>query len=287
MHFLVILVSVLIERYAGAVGIRREFDVLHRFARGVSYAHPSFDGPFGFLIILGVVAAVIGFIDGWLTGWLIVFGFVFNTVVLFYCLGPHSFYEETKRFVAACRQRDEENSVWHAEQLLGRALTDIERHHVVRTVTAELLVMVNERLLGVVFWFFLLGPVGAWMYRGTQQLANIEIEEDSGLREFAHKAFYVVNWPTARLVSLTYLLVGNYIGGYRRFKAMLLTDAEDIVTRNGRLVAETGIGALGGDNASADTTDDPNAVDQVLFLARRAIMLWFGVLALFTLFGWG
>lgn len=287
MHFLAIIVSVLLERFGGALSVRRDFTVLHRIARRIAYAHPSFDGAFGFLIILGVVAAVLAAINIQLTGWLIIFGFAFNTLVLYYCLGPRSFYEETKRFIEACRSSDEENTTWYAEQLIGRSLTVTERHHVDRTVTAELLVMINERLLGVIFWFFLLGPVGAWMYRGAQQLAILDTEDDSGLRSFAQKAFYIVNWPTARLVSFTYLLVGNYMGGYRRFKATMLSDAEDIATRNERLVAETGIGALNCDQPDRVDADDTSSVDQVLFLARRAVMIWFGVFALLTLFGWG
>jgi AmpE protein len=140
---------------------------------------------------------------------------LFSLAVLLYCFGPREFEVDleaildapdgARREAAAQALSDDGNPVaWNATAL-GVAIT-----------YAAL-----RRRFAVLLWFFLLGPVGALLYRLAQTLARdtslqLDSESATGARYLAN----ALDWLPAQLMVFTLALVGHWeavIGAWRRW----------------------------------------------------------------------
>ncbi|MCK5880775.1 MAG: regulatory signaling modulator protein AmpE [Sinobacterium sp.] len=86
-----------------------------------------------------------------------------------------------------------------------------KQHHTMR----ELMFYIGfERVFAVLFWFAILGPVGALFYRlvslYTAKQPCMGDEEAIERHALASKVLFVLEWPAARLVGLCYGVVGDF-----------------------------------------------------------------------------
>jgi membrane protein required for beta-lactamase induction len=86
------------------------------------------------VILIGLIYYVTYY---WLHGWL---KFLIATLVLLYCLGPEDLYRQKQK----------------------------------GTVSQDIFWQANEKLFAVLFWFALIGPVAAVLYRVVEQLTKSE-----------------------------------------------------------------------------------------------------------------
>ena len=87
--------------------------------------------------------------------------FIFAVIVLLFCLGPRDLGEEVDDFREAISKEDHEETQKLAAELLQtipdpESLPDIEE---------GIYAQANNRIFAVVFWFALLGPTAAWLFR--------------------------------------------------------------------------------------------------------------------------
>ena len=87
-------------------------------------------------------------------------------IVLFFSLGPKDIGEDVHEYCRAIEADDVDLIKSRAKALIEKdAPADaMERIHMVE---ASVCVQANNRLFAVIFWFVLLGPLGAWTYRVT------------------------------------------------------------------------------------------------------------------------
>lgn len=159
-----------------------------------------------------------------------------------------------------------------------------------------------HRWFGVLFWFLLLGPVGALLYR----LAALSVEGEaarrltSATRSGARMLLAILDWPVAQLMTLAMALVGNFdivLGAWResggasfnldhRFldavarasvKSELAEEAADYVDEH--------VDDSGGRAALVATSELPELRD-AMSLVWRSLLVWLAVLALFVIAGW-
>ena len=88
--------------------------------------------------------------------------FVFSIFVLLFCLGPRDLGEEVNEYRDAISRHDMEQIHELATELLEYPPDAIGE---VPDIEHAVYAQSNNRIFGVVFWFALLGPVGAWMFR--------------------------------------------------------------------------------------------------------------------------
>lgn len=91
---------------------------------------------------------------------------VLAVVVLFFSLGPKDIGEQVDDYCVALKNDDEQAIAHTAKALVER---DVAAEPGVRIaqVEAAVCVQANNRLFAVIFWFVILGPLGAWGYRVT------------------------------------------------------------------------------------------------------------------------
>lgn len=251
-------------------------------------------GPFAghccLLLLLAVLAAPVFLISFYLLGddllWNSLY-LVFAVFVIFLCLGPRDLGTEVDEYCAAMDQGDEET----ARKVLIE-LSESERPWAseIEVVEEAIFIQAPHRVFGVVFWFILLGPVGAWLFRISDLLrrrAAFESGRDPELSRLAlpavERIYWLLNWAPARLAALGFALTGSFDDALNGWRAWKEVQGSPFHRSNDLLVASVGKGALSGfleqpENSSA-------AARNAMRLVRRTIFVWVTVIALMTIFG--
>jgi AmpE protein len=157
----------------------------------------------------------------------------------------------------------------------------------------------QRRWFGVLFWFLLLGPVGALLYR----LTALACEDDAAdlppeTRVGARTLLAFLDWPVAQLMTFALALAGDFdtvVGAWKdNGGASLQVDAAFLAAA-GRASVRTELA-----DEAMDYADDgvlaPSALVAVMgelpelrdamSLVWRILLLWLVVLALFVIAGW-
>ncbi|MEL6214751.1 MAG: regulatory signaling modulator protein AmpE [Pseudomonadota bacterium] len=246
------------------------------------------------LLALGVAVAPVVIIRLLLDeAWLGLPYFVLSAVVLFLCLGPEDIGEEVDRWCAAVRSGDEEEERRNAKALLERRFTD--RLEARTQVAGAVFAQANNRIFAVIFWFILLGPIGAWLFRVSDlarrralfQAKRMEEREDvaADCEQRADDVHAVLAWIPARLSALGYLFAGNYDVGRAAWHN--LETGDSLARHNERLLSEVGFAAL-----NLTRSDDEPEVDWAIRAARcsknlalRTLWFWLVGVAVLTIAG--
>ncbi|MGH8073371.1 MAG: cobalamin biosynthesis protein [Lysobacter sp.] len=172
-----------------------------------------------------------------------------------------------------------------------------------------------RRWFGVLFWFLLLGPVGAILYRlVVLSVAALAVDNPSrnlpsGTVRGARFLLALLEWPVAQLMTLALALVGNFdavLGAWRasggaslrldkRFlgavarasvRSELAEEAADYAAGQ----ADDGTGESGVTASNAAAIASPGMPDlpelrDAMSLVWRCLLVWLAVLALFVIAG--
>lgn len=213
----------------------------------------------------------------------------FATFVLIFSLGPRDLAEEVDEYVVALNRGDLERAERVAKELLETDVPNQPGSHT-RAVEAAIFVQANNRVFGVVLWFMLLGPAGAWLFRVSDMLRRRATYE-AGRREWEGcsvrflravcSVHGLLAWLPSRLVAVGYALAGSFETAIASWKAYYSDCAEYFFEVNDDVVASSGCGAL-----AAGSRDAATVAQSALSLVTRTLWIWFTVIALMTLFGW-
>ncbi len=218
-------------------------------------------------------------------------------VVLFFSFGPQDIGEDVDEYCKAVEEGDEERIAQTATAIIeGNVPVDtLERIHKVEEAVC---VQANNRLFAVIFWFVVLGPLGAWTYRATDLirrravLAAAREEKASDTSEQICEAAIVLHgwlaWLPARLTAIGYAAAGHFDAALGAWRAPSEQSADTPSEYNEHLLARVGVGAL-----ALNVQDDEDlkqrcvrgatAANQLVF---RLLLIWAVVIAAMTLYGW-
>lgn len=166
-----------------------------------------------------------------------------------------------------------------------------------------------ERLFAVLFWYLLLGPVGALFYHlGFLYRSRVSPHSVAAASELVLRLVYLLEWVPARLLGLTFSLAGDFVAGFARLRAVLFDLDRSAVS----VVYACALAALGsaprtllvreeaGAAGEATTVliDAESTLDEVAFgpyasqqieallaLLNRSQVIWVSALALLALYG--
>lgn len=235
------------------------------------------------LILLPVVAVIL--VDGVLTG--VLFGLpllLFYIAVLLYALGRGDFTSELDLYVAAWQRGDLESAYEHACQLEdfdGSASMHnaAELHEQVRRA---IFYEGFERWFVVVFWFVLLGPAAALLYR-LCKIMDSRIGSDASEQSLLDQMVFYIEWLPARSLALTFAIVGDFERGIQAV-APVAVDASPA----GEVLHVTGSAVLSGDIGAAISeqqfTEQAEAeLRSAQKILSRSVFCWLVFLALLQL----
>ncbi|HEX7031290.1 MAG TPA: regulatory signaling modulator protein AmpE, partial [Gammaproteobacteria bacterium] len=151
-----------------------------------------------------------------------------------------------------------------------------------RAVITRLLVLAGRRLFGVIFWYALLGPAGAVLFRAADILRHrSDLESDAALNA-ATRLYGMLEWAPSRLLAGSYALAGSFDEAMAERRAYYTECQGRFFEINEDILACTGRGALAFEHETGEV-EDLEATANLLF---RALVIWLAVLALLSLLGW-
>jgi membrane protein required for beta-lactamase induction len=285
MALIAILISLLLERLLGSMAELRRFDWFHTYYRWVAAQLSrvkQLNGPSGILLLLLPLVIPVALIAHYLSGLWLLFGLAFSVLTLLYCFGPRDLEAEVEAFVDARVRDDEESACWHATELLGGEELNSSAG-VTKRIMENIFIEANERLLAIVFWFVVLGPGGALLYRLSWLIQQQQGDKDDDLYEAGVRLHLLLSWLPARLCAIAYALAGSFVESIHGWRGA--DGGWEESSRN--TLTASGFGALRID--PGDIEDDSHATEPVvesMALVRRAVLVFLSLIALFTLAGW-
>lgn len=200
--------------------------------------------------------------------------------VLLYSLGRGNFMEEVKSYIELVNKGDTVAASLLVENLRGRqqhrdsenggdsdsaVVGDWQTLH-----TQALKVFAYrgfERTFAVIFWFVIIGPFGALLYR-LSALYREQTEEGSPAALASGKWLWLLELPAVRLMGLTWAFVGNFETSPLR-RSLL-----DMESSSARVLNECLRGALGAateqSRATLDTLDETQQAEYAEALEEEA-----------------
>jgi AmpE protein len=290
MNFLALLTGIVMERWLTRLFHLREFrwldrvfDFVYRLAGRSTAAGYVLLAATALLLVLPVAA-----LQMYLTrGWLLVVYFGFAVLVLLFSLGPRDLASEVEDVLAALERGDQE--------ALRRVTKEITELPDVRSDSAmasggilerSIYLQANNRLFAVVFWFFALGPTGAWAFRVLDLMRRRAVFTSMGGRrapvEICTTLHGIVAWIPARLLAAGFALAGNFQGAFAAWKS-IETNGVPFAAATARLPGTIGVAARG----ETVGGESPASVSrEALALIGRTLLVWCVVIALLTLNEW-
>lgn len=219
-------------------------------------------------------------------------------VVLYITIGGRSLQEHAARVQADLQKNDLAAARTHVSWLVSRDTTKLDETGVSKACIESALENGNDALFAPLFWFCLLGPAGAVLYRLANTLDAMWGYRTPRYLNFGRAAAKLddaLNVIPARLTALTYALVGQTGKAIHCWK----TQAAHWDSPNAGPVMAAGAGALnvclGGAADYHGATEfrpplgcgkspDVNDIAQAQSLLRRALWLWLTVISLAAIF---
>lgn len=234
-----------------------------------------------------VTLAVVGL--PWLAGWLllgllfeawVVLGWAGSLLLLYACIGPHDLRPALDDYLQALARGGREAAAPLAVRVAARGQ---QSDGSLRAMVTGLVCNAHERLFAVGFWFVLLGPLGALLYRLAVEHAEAEVEVAEGRAEAGSAADLraILDWAPARLLALCYALAGSLTQAFDEWDILSSLRLRD----NQRVLAAAGLGALGYRERGAEAAEPRELLDQAQGLVRRGIAIALVLIGLLTLAG--
>ena len=286
MSLISILIALVVETYYHQIAEWRKyewFNRYHEWMQGKLASAEFTDGPVGVVINLAVILFAVWLVDAALGGVLGLFSFVFGVIVLLYCIGPVDIDSQAHHYMDAIQRGDTEAANFYASELYGEPI-EAPPEQVQQIAKHAILTAINSRVISVIFWFTLLGPVGAMLYRLTQLLRQQYMNDTTGFAQSVHHLYNILIWIPARICVFSFALAGNFVDTFSRWKNM----GDFLEKDSDHLIVESGMGAIQ-QTSDIDASVDENpaqAVEEVLALTKRGLIVCIAILAVFTIAGW-
>ena len=248
---------------------------------------PLWQDALGFLVIIAIPLLGLLLINHVLTLALGSTGsFLLALVVLIYSFGPRDLDTDVAEIVEA---EDDEQRGKAMERVLRKPVpegTEEARAAAVEAVFREAL----RRWFGVIFWFAVLGIIGAFLYRMVDWLVNENHNLTEDQRGLFTRLLQIMDWPAAQLMTLSLAIATDFDSVFTAWKRYhddqghgLFEGDNGFLLAAARSIVLTGHAARDG---FADQIEGPLiCLQQAMDLTWRILGVWLTVLAVLLLIG--
>lgn len=235
----------------------------------------------------------------WLLSQVSAFGWCVEIVALYLALGLRSLDEHARPIVQALRLGDLALARERVGYMVSRNTAELDANGVARAGTESVLENGSDAVFAALFWFVVAGAPGVVLYRLSNTLDAMWGYRTERFERFgwaAAKIDDVLNYLPARLVALTYALLGNTKQALRCWRRQApLWDSP-----NAGPVMAAGAGALnvrlgGPAQYHGETHERPDLgagpaaraadIERALNLVWGGVLLWLLLLGAWELFG--
>lgn len=215
--------------------------------------------------------------------------FFFALTVLLYCWGPRDLPRDVEAIFKAPDSERREAAVQALRVENGSSAIPLQATALVDACFQSSL----KRWFGVLFWFVVLGPAGALLYRMTQIVAysSASETENNQTAALARNWAQALDWFPAHLMALSLALVSDFDAVFRTWRDYHAAEGRGFFTLQLGFLSALAHASVDAD-VVAETERATAVYDPLLELAdalqllHRVLMVWLTVLALIVLGGW-
>lgn len=265
MTFIITLISLVIERFFHWSHLRN-WRWFGKYQRWMDSRLSSWPSALLLILLILPLLIIVGLINCLLDGHLYeIPKIIFGTVILLYCMGPNNLWVQTYSCIKSFNNEDPSLAVNSAQSAFGINFpNNSQAFH--QALTGAIFIEANRRVFAVLFWFAILGPIGAVLYRVAAICA-----EDSRL---AHQLQTILDWIPVRLFTFIFALGGHFTEVFAYWRK----DAKKGLEDNNALLTECGIAALDVREENI-LPEDGTAEKSALELLDRVFLMWLVILA--------
>lgn len=236
-------------------------------------------------------------------------GFLFSLGVLYLTMGFRQFSHYFTEIQLALQSADRDLARRTLGEWRGTSADRLNSSELARLAIEEALVASHRHVFAPLFWFMILGPAGALLYRLAHQFdANWGRRTDvefGHFGEFARQAFMALDWVPVRFTAVTFAIVGDFEDAVHCWR----TQANRWGGNASGILLASGAGALGvqlgvplidpiavedaGDETTTERPEfglgeeaDPDFMQSTIGLVWRALVLVLLLLGLVWISGW-
>ena len=217
-----------------------------------------------------------------------IFSMIIEIYILYFVIGWQSLKQHADAVYQPLVNNDLVAARAALSMIVSRQTIAMESPQIVGSSVESLLENGHDSLFASLFWYALLGPVGALLHRLVNTLDAMwgyKSERYAAFGKFAARADDVLGWIPARLTALSYAVVGSTKNALASWRSQ----AKGHPSPNGGVVMAAGAGALnrriGGPQVyEAKTVDKPwlgcgetagvEAIPDSYRLIERSVLLW-------------
>ncbi len=305
MTLLAVVMALLLDLYL-IVPLRGKFDgLLQRYAEFVRHAMDAGEHRLGVIAWLAVavpIAVIALAVYGLVYSISPALAWLLSVAVLFAFLHLKRTLDHLNAMSVALRHEDFAEAYSLLRAWRGIATQGLDSGTLARLTIEGSLIDIHRHCLAPVFWFVVLpGPVGPLLYWAVALLADYwsESKRDTSpaLAALARKIFHWIDWLPQRLTAISFAIAGNFEDAIYCWRSQAKEWPDDA---SGTLLA-SGAGAMGvklGDPISSEQgvefrpeigsgevvhADHLHSTEGLIW---RTVVVWLGVLVLFTVASW-
>ena len=274
MTFIVTLIGLLIERFF-------DWSHLRHWRWYTALQHTVFQrlpGKSANVVLAATIAPLliaVGVIGFFLNGTLYGFALLlFQLFIFLYCLGPQNLWADAFAAINALSQDDAQHAADKLKTLFG--ITDMKSAQGLhKQLLNQIFIQANKRVFAVVFWFVVLGPIGAVLYR-TVSLSALAGQQD-GSPEIAQSALSIeslLDWVPIRIFAFIFALGGHCSAVLACWRKQVLQG----LNSNDDILAGCGMAALA-DEEKRTIAEDGSIEREAVSLLDRTFVIALVVVA--------
>lgn len=278
-----ILLVLLVCRYVPDAVRLRNFDWWQSWIERVGASQPAAV----FVLGVGLPVLVCALLQWGVRGdWFGFSTFLLSAAMLYYCWGPR----DLERDVEAIEKAPDSDRRAAAAQALRAPGSDATIAFEAQPLVAATFEAALKRWFGVLFWFVMLGPVGAFGYRLVQLCTFIPTA--SAVRDPARRFALMLDWIPAHLVALALAVASNFDAVFKTWRDWHVAQGDRFELNPGFLDAiarasvDADVAADDDEFAHADPHAPMVALSDAMVLVRRVMIVWLTIVALVVIGGW-
>ena len=282
MTLISILVGLALEYFVGTLDHLRNFKWFEQYLRWIELKCSRlayWEGPVGVLITL-VFPLLLVFFAGYFLGKInLGLAALLAIAVFVYSLGT-DLNSRVNAYVDALEQDDEEKIHALESQLMVEVPSENRSGN---PVISSILLRSQDHIFGVIFWFVLLGVVGALLYALVIRMRDKFGELHGGYATAVQNLYEILIWPSARLQAVGFALGGSMVDALEGWR-----DTQgDTLSASRSIIISSGLGAVQylEDGVGEEQMSDIEWIGEIQALLNRALIVWLTVLGIMTIGG--
>jgi len=284
MIFLSIVITLVLDRVFSQFQSFRQFKWLQDYADWMTDVLSISRLPtwVSLVVLLLPLLLALSFVQGiFANGLFGLFALAFNVIVLFLCLGPLDTDQQVDDYLHSLDADDEAKQVKSASELCEKP-ADSTLFLQASQVTNAVFTASHRRLFACLFWFVLLGAMGAVFYRLVEQSVKLNIREDAQkkLNHTFLELLVYLEWLPARITIGAFMVAGHFEGAFAGYRKAA-KDLIDVDETNQGILQLGGRGAIQFEEIKSKK-QAREQVKKARGLVLRSLVVWLIVSLLLT-----